>query len=91
MFIEQIADELNVKANRIKIPLTLAKMYSSIVEIPFRLFGLDPILTKSRIDFFTKTRSFDTKKAHKMLDYKTTKLEEGIKNTILWYRKNKML
>jgi nucleoside-diphosphate-sugar epimerase len=90
-FTKLVANQLNVKINKIRIPLFFARFYVSVVEPFSRKFNLNPILTRSRFDFFTKTRTFDTKKAQKILDYKPIKLEEGIKKTVKWYKKNNYL
>lgn len=90
-FTKQIANELNVKVNNIKIPFWFARTYVSVIEPFAKIFNFDPRLTKSRLNFFTKIRTFDTKKAQKILDYKPIKFEEGIKKTIEWYKKNNHL
>lgn len=90
-FAKLIAGQLNVKINKIKIPLHLARVYVSVIEPFAKVFNLNPFLTKSRFNFFTKTRTFDTKKAQKMLNYRPIKLEKGIKKTLEWYKKNNYL
>ena len=56
-----------------------------------KIFNFDTILTKSRINFVTKTRTFNTKKAQEILAYKPIKLAEGIKKIIQWYQKHHYL
>ena len=90
-FTKLVADQLNVKINKIKIPLYFVRVCISVVEPFAKVFNLNPSLTKSRFDFFTKTRTFNTKKAQKILSYKPIKLEEGIKKTIQWYKNNNLL
>ncbi len=51
------------------------------------LSGIVPGLSKSRIDFFTSTRTFDTAKLHR-LGWRPAPLEEGLRQTFEWYRKN---
>ncbi len=86
--IRMLCKELDVEVNKTRIPIFLAKAYVSVFERVSRLFKINPVLTGSRLDFFTKTRTFNIEKAKKSLDYKPIKLEKGIKKTIYWYRKN---
>lgn len=85
-FAKLIAKELNVRLNKIKIPLIAAKSYVFFFEFLFKKLNIDPILTKSRLEFFTKTRSFNTGKARKTLKFKPISLEKGIKVTMDWYK-----
>ena len=87
-FVKLISKELNVKYNKIKIPVILANIYSILIFPLAKLFNFDPILTKSRIDFFTKSRSFNIEKAREILNYRPTKFESGLKKTIQWYKEN---
>ncbi len=81
-FQEMVANELGVSINRLRIPLALARAYVSAVG-PWVWF--DPVLTKSSLDFFTKSRTFNTDKAQKMLGYRPVSLKDGISKTIGWY------
>jgi dihydroflavonol-4-reductase len=77
-----IADELGTDLPRIRIHLGFARMYASTFGKVF------PILTKSRLDFFTKTRTFSTKKAQHEIGFKPYPLSKGIHETVKWYKKN---
>lgn len=90
-FVKLAANQLSIRYNKIKIPLHLARVYTSVFEPFAKVFNLNPSLTKSRFNFFTKTRTFDIKKAQKMLNYRPIKLEKGIKKTLGWYKKNNLL
>ena len=71
--------------HNIRIPAALARMYVGIVPVLQR-FGIDPVLTRSRLDFFTKDRTFDTSKAKEMLGYSPIGLEDGLRMTLAWYK-----
>lgn len=82
-FAEIVAEELGVRISILKVPLKIAKAYVWATE---KQKIIDPILTRSRMDFFTKTRSFNTDKAKRLLRYKPTPLSQGIRKTISWYK-----
>lgn len=90
-FYYMVAKQLNAGINKVRIPLFLARMYSSILEPIGKMAGFCPALTNSRIDFFTKNRKFDTKKIREFLNYRPIKIEQGIQNTIDWYHNNKFI
>ena len=81
-----IANKLNVKINKISIPLSIATIFAFILENLAKIFKLDPIITKSRVRFFTENRSFNTSKVRKEIGYSPIKLERGIEKTIGWYK-----
>lgn len=87
-FVKLVADKFDVGYNKIKIPIIFAGISSLFLEPLGKTIGFEPILTRSRIDFFTKTRSFDINKAKKTLKYKPIRLEKGIEETIGWYKAN---
>jgi nucleoside-diphosphate-sugar epimerase len=50
-------------------------------------FGIEPPLYRRRVDFFTKSRAFDTARARGELGYAPqVSLKEGIRRTLEWYR-----
>ncbi|MFH1511147.1 MAG: NAD-dependent epimerase/dehydratase family protein [Candidatus Woesearchaeota archaeon] len=83
-FTELAKKELGVKTKTRNLPLWLARALLPIGE-------LTGTLTRTRLDFFTKTRTFDISKARKELGYKPVKLRQGLKRTIGWYRQNGLL
>lgn len=55
-------------------------------------FGIEPPLYRRRVDFFTKSRSFDISKAKKLLGYTPQfGLQEGLKKTAEWYKEEGLL
>jgi len=64
-------------------PFQLAGKICEKICIPL---NIEPPIYRRRVDFFTKSRSFDISKARKMLAYDpTTNIYEGIKKTAAWY------
>jgi nucleoside-diphosphate-sugar epimerase len=86
-----LADELKVKRPG-KIPLNLARTVAKILEFGNKNFGSPAPLTTDRISTLIASRSFDISKAKNELGYNPQiNLKEGIKNTVEWYKKEKIL
>jgi dihydroflavonol-4-reductase len=87
-----IARELNVKPPRLHLPVWpfwTAGLVCEAVCIPF---GLEPPLYRRRVDFYTKSRAFDTTRARTQLGYAPQiDLDEGIRRTAQWYKDQKLL
>ena len=81
-----IAKKLNVKTNKILIPKFIAIIFAFILENSAKIFKFNPIITRSRVKFFTENRAFNTSKARKEIGYKPIKLEKGVEKTIKWYK-----
>jgi len=84
-FSTMVADILGTRIPGFRLPLILARLYVQF-EGMFRKAGMIPPLTRSRLDFFTKSRTFKTEKAQRILGYRPVNLEEGLKKTIEWYK-----
>jgi len=81
-----IAKKLNVETNKLLIPLPITTILAFILENLSKIFKFNPIITKSKIKFFTENRTFDTSKARKEIGYKPIKLEKGIEKTVKCYK-----
>jgi nucleoside-diphosphate-sugar epimerase len=70
-------------------PFQLAGSLCEKICIPL---GIEPPIYRRRVDFFTKSRSFDISKAKRMLGY-TPKygLQEGLGRTAQWYKEKGLL
>jgi len=84
-----IAEELNVRFPKIRIPLIFANAAAIVLELAAKVVNFEPILTRSRVKFFTENRAFSYQKAQTELGYVTkVALREGVRRTIRWYREN---
>ncbi|HUE88016.1 MAG TPA: NAD-dependent epimerase/dehydratase family protein, partial [Vicinamibacterales bacterium] len=87
-----IAKELNVNPPRVHWPVWpfwTAGLVCEAVCIPL---GIEPPLYRRRVDFYTKSRAFETTRARTELGYAPQiDLEEGIRRTANWYREQKLL
>jgi nucleoside-diphosphate-sugar epimerase len=87
-----IAAELKVKPPRLRLPVWpvwLAGAACEAICVPFRIA---PPLYRRRVDFYTKSRAFDTTRARTELGFApTVDLPEGIRRTIAWYRAEGLL
>ena len=89
---ETIAEELNVYLPKIKIPLFFANATANILESLAKIVSFEPLLTRSRVKFFTENRAFSYQKARNELGYvPKVDFREGVKRTIRWYREKKYL
>jgi nucleoside-diphosphate-sugar epimerase len=87
-----VARELKVRPPRIHWPVWpfwTAGLLCELVCVPLRI---EPPLYRRRVDFYTKSRAFDTTRARTELGF-TPKvdLEEGIHRTAEWYRQQNLL
>lgn len=73
------------------VPRWAATIVASIFESTGKIFKHEPMLTHSKVKFFTENRAFSYSKAKQDLGYKPIKLEEGIKKTVEWYQTNAYL
>jgi len=81
-----IAKKLNVKTNKILIPIPIITILAFILENSAKIFKLNPIITMSKIRFFTENRAFNTSRARKEIGYKPVELEKGFEKTVKWYK-----
>jgi nucleoside-diphosphate-sugar epimerase len=55
-------------------------------------FKIPPPIYRRRVDFFTKSRSFDIRRATTLLRYSpAVGIREGVRRTADWYRKQGLL
>jgi dihydroflavonol-4-reductase len=87
-----IARELRVPPPKVHLPVWpfwTAGLLCEMVCIPLRI---EPPLYRRRVDFYTKSRAFDTTRARTELGYAPqVDLEEGIRRTATWYREQGLL
>ena len=87
-----VAKELNVAPPRVHLPVWpfwTAGLLCEMVCVPLRI---EPPIYRRRVDFYTKSRAFDTTRARTELGFAPkVDLEEGIKRTADWYRSEGLL
>ena len=90
--VAMIAAELNVKPPTVHLPVWpfwTAGLLCEAVCIPL---GIEPPLYRRRVDFYTKSRAFDTTRARTELGFEPKiDLAEGIHRTAAWYREQGLL
>lgn len=90
--LELIAEELNKASLKIHLPAKPFQLMGSLCESLCIPLGINPPIYRRRVDFFTKSRSFDISKAKNMLGFKPKVcLKEGINRTANWYKKSGLL
>lgn len=90
--VAMVAKELHVPAPRFHWPVWpfwTAGLACEMVCVPLRI---EPPIFRRRVDFYTKSRAFDTTRAQRELGFSPqVDLEEGIKFTADWYRREGLL
>jgi len=90
--VEMVAKELDVAPPRVHLPVWpfwSAGLLCEIVCVPLRI---EPPIFRRRVDFYTKSRAFDTTRARTELGFAPkVDLAEGIKRTADWYRSEGLL
>lgn len=90
--VQMVARELKVAPPRVHLPVWpfwTAGLLCELVCVPLRI---EPPLYRRRVDFYTKSRAFDTTRARTELGFSPkVDLEEGIKRTADWYRSEGLL
>jgi len=86
--ISVIAMNLGVKEHALHIPIWIANIIAGLSELAGKLFGFEPLLTKSRVNYFTENKAFDSSRARRELGYNPVKFEDGIRDTVKWYVEN---
>jgi dihydroflavonol-4-reductase len=87
-----IATELGVQPPRLHLPLWPVWIAGALCELVCVPFGIDPPLFRRRVDFYRKSRAFDTRRAREELGYNpTVDLRTGIHHTAVWYRAKGLL
>ena len=82
-----IADEFGVQPPRRHLPVWPFWLAGALCEAVCVPLGVEPPLYRRRVDFFTKSRAFDTTRARTELGYDPTiDLATGIHMTAVWYK-----
>jgi nucleoside-diphosphate-sugar epimerase len=82
-----IATHAGVPIPRRHLPVWPFWMAGALCEAVCAPFGVEPPLFRRRVDFFTKSRSFDITRARTEIGYAPAiGLRQGISRTLAWYR-----
>jgi dihydroflavonol-4-reductase len=82
-----IAEEAGVAPPRLRLPVWPFWLAGAAWEGICAPFGIEPVIYRRRVDFFTKSRSFDISRARKELGFNPqVGLRDGIRRTLDWYR-----
>jgi nucleoside-diphosphate-sugar epimerase len=82
-----IANALGVRPLKLRVPALPLQLLGAVVQAVSVPLGIEPPIHRRRVDFFTKTRSFDDSKARRTLGYAPTgSLEEEIAQIVASYR-----
>ncbi len=85
-FVQEIADVVNAPFPKLRLPVMPVYWAGYLCELLCKPFGINPPLYRRRVDFFRKTRSFDTGKARRSLDFTPqTDLRTALQLTADWY------
>ena len=87
-----MADALGVAPPKLRLPVWPVWMAGALCEAVCVPLRIEPPLYRRRVDFYTKSRAFDTTRARKELGFQpAVDLEDGLRRTIAWYRQQGML
>jgi len=85
-FSKIIAKKLGRIGFFISLPKSFAMFLAACMIFICKIFNIDSVLTKSRVNFLSESRTCSISKAKLLFDYSPISLDEGIEKTVLWYR-----
>ena len=87
-----IAQALGVSPPRLRVPRSLARAATAVLELAAMFLPFRPPLSRSAVSFFTETRAFSTARAQAELGYQAqVSLADGVCRTVAWYRERGLL
>lgn len=90
--VHMVAKELDVAPPRLHLPVWpfwTAGLICEAICVPLRI---EPPIYRRRVDFYTKSRAFDTSRARRDIGFvPKVDLEEGIRRTARWYKSEGLL
>jgi nucleoside-diphosphate-sugar epimerase len=90
--VELVAQELGVRPPWIRLPVWPVWIAGALCEAVCVPLRIEPPLYRRRVDFYSKSRAFDTRRARKELGYNpVVDLKTGIHLTAQWYRSQGLL
>ena len=86
--VQRIASIMGKKGKLVHLPAAPVQWLGTICEKTMIPLGLTPPIYRRRVDFFTKSRAFDIRKAQRILGYEPAyRIEDGLRDTADAYRK----
>jgi nucleoside-diphosphate-sugar epimerase len=90
--VAMIAHELKVGVPGLRLPLWPFYLSGALCEAACKPIGIEPPIYRRQVDFFSKSRAFDTSKARTELGFNPkTDLPDGIRMTTDWYQKRDLI
>ena len=90
--VAMVADAVGVRPPRLKIPLAPVYVAAALCEAVCKPLRIEPPLHRRRVDFFTKSRAFDSGKARREIGYAPqVPIREGVARTAAWYAEQGLL
>lgn len=82
-----IAEKLGIKHRVLRLPAWPFFLIADVCEAICKPIGLKPLIYRRRVAFFTKDRSFNTKKLRDILGHKCKYTNQhGLEETAQWYK-----
>lgn len=89
---DSVAKVLGVQKPRWRVSFWVLWQAAALCEDICKPSGIKPPLYRRRADFFRKSRSFDASKIQRELGFRPTiNLEEGLRQTAMWYQSNNLI
>jgi nucleoside-diphosphate-sugar epimerase len=83
------AEVAGVAPPRLRLPVWPFWTAGAVCEAICAPLGIEPPIYRRRVDFFTKSRAFDSTRARTEIGYAPAMgLREGIGRTLAWYRQH---
>jgi dihydroflavonol-4-reductase len=87
--VRQIAEALGKRPSRRRLPVWPFRAAAAVLEVTLRPLEIQPPLTQRRLDFFTKSFQFSTRKSERLLGFvPQVRFAAGSAATVGWYREN---
>lgn len=88
-----IASEIgNAQLRIVRLPVWPLFLLADVCELVCKPFGIEPPLYRRRVAFFTKDRSFNTRKVQEQLGYAYTHtVDSGLRETARWYQEHRWI
>jgi dihydroflavonol-4-reductase len=90
--VERIAAALGKNPPSLRLPIAPFRAAAAVLEATLKPLGIQPPLTQRRLDFFTKSFVFSTRKLHDRLGFQPEfSFAAAASLTVTWYRENGLL